>query len=82
MTGSSPEFYDTGTNFFQYRYQYFFPGPNFSAASIFFGTNFFRYYPKSGKFPGILWYRYRYFFSGTGMSHSDLNPVVSRALYQ
>ena len=60
MTGSSREFYGTGTNFFWYRDRYFFPGPNFcgTGTGTFFGTKFFRY-------------RYRYFFlglifSGTG----------------
>ena len=68
MTGSSREFYGTGTNFLRYRYRYFFPGPIFSGTGtgtffrdqifsvpvpvLFSGTKFFRY-------------QYRYFFSGT-----------------
>ena len=34
MTGSSREFYGTGTNFFRYRYRYFLPGPNFSGTDL------------------------------------------------
>ena len=56
MTGSSREFYGTGTNFFRYRYRYFFPGPIFS------GTGTIQ---KGAKFPGPG-------IPGTGMSHSGV----------
>ena len=65
MTGSSREFYGTGTIFFRYRDRYFFLGSNVSGTGtgtffrdqifpvpvpvLFSGTNFFRYR-----------YRYRY----------------------
>ena len=90
MTGSSREFYGTGTNFFRYRYRYFFPGPIFSGTGSFSGTNFFRYrdryfFPgpnfsgtgtiqKGAKFPGPG-------IPGTGMSHSDaycIHPILKK----
>ena len=37
------------TNFFRYRYRYFFQGPIFSGTSIF---SRYRYHPKKGEFPG------------------------------
>ena len=85
MTGSSREFYGTGTNFFRYRYRYFFPGP------IFFGTGtgtFFRdqifsvpvpvLFPGpnfsgtgTGTFSGTNFFRYRYFFPGPIFSGTE-----------
>ena len=71
MTGSSREFYGTGTNFFRYRYQYIFRGPIFSGT----GTDtFFRdqIFPIPGPvlFSGTYFfrYRYRYFFPGPNFS--------------
>ena len=60
MTGSSQEFYGTGTNFLRYRYRYFFLGPIFSGIGTFFGTNFFRY-------------RYWYFFRDQIFRYQYLN---------
>ena len=71
MTGSSREFYGTGTNFLRYRYRYFFPGPIFSGTGT--GT-FFRdqFFPVLGPvlFSGTKFfrYRYRYFFPGPNFS--------------
>ena len=60
MTGSSREFYGTGTNFFRYRYRYFFQGPFFSGTGtgIFFRDLIFAV-PVPVLFPGPN-------FSGTG----------------
>ena len=67
MTGSSREFYGTGTNFLRYRYRYFFPGPIFSCTGtgtffrdqifsvpvLFSGTNFFRDLSEFGEWGSI-----------------------------
>ena len=67
MTGSSREFYGTGTNFFRYRYRYFFPGPIFSntGTGTFFRDQFFPI-PVPVLFSGTNFFRYRdrYFFPG------------------
>ena len=84
MTGSSREFYGTGTNFLRYRYRYFFPGPIFSGTGtgtffrdlifpvpvpvLFSGTKFFRY-------------RYRYFFPGPILSGTDTGTIQKGAKF-
>ena len=84
MTGSSREFYGTGTNFLRYRYRYFFPGPIFSGTGtgtffrdqifsvpvpvLFSGTKFFRY-------------RYRYFFPGPIFSGTGTGTIQKGAKF-
>ena len=54
---------DGTQNIFRYWYRCFFLGHFFPVPVLFNETNFlwyrYRYYPKSGKFPGIIWYRYQ-----------------------
>ena len=70
MTGSSREFYGTGTNFLRYRYRYFFPGPIFSSTGTgtFFRDQFFRY-------------RYRYFFPGPNFSGTGTGTIQKGAKF-
>ena len=84
MTGSSREFYGTGTNFFWYRYRYFFPGPIFSGTGT--GT-FFRDLifpvPVSVLFSGtkFIRYRYRYLFPGPIFSGTGTDTIQKGAKF-
>ena len=93
MTGSSREFYGTGTNFLRYRYRYFFPGPIFSGTGTgtFFRDQIFSV-PVPVLFSGTKFFRYRYRYlqkgakfpgpgiPGTGMSHSvtEISPKMGK----
>ena len=90
MTGSSREFYGTGTNFFRYRYRYFSPGTIFSGtgAGTFFRDQIFSV-PVPVLFSGTKFFRYRYryfflgpFFSGTGTIQKKEQNSRDVTLYQ